>query len=70
MVITTLTLDGLDNDGTGRKVPALDKVLDLIDTGLLNLLVLFHIFLKRVLELREASLRPVERRDVNLVNSL
>ncbi|KAI6757188.1 hypothetical protein HG531_003013 [Fusarium graminearum] len=70
VVVTALALDGLDNDGAGRVVPALNKVLNLIDTSLLDLLVLLNILLERVLELGEGSLRPVESRDIDLVNCL
>ena len=70
MVVTTLTLDGLDNDGAGRMVPALDKVLNLVETSLFDLLVLLDVLLERVFKLGEGSLRPIKGRDVDLMNSL
>jgi hypothetical protein len=45
-------------------------VLYFIKTSLLNLLVLLHVLLERIFELGESRLRPVESRDVDLVDSL
>jgi len=70
VVVTTLTLDGLDNDGAGRMVPALDEVLNLIKTSLLDLLVLLDVLLERVFKLGEGSLGPVKGRNVDLMDSL
>lgn len=70
VVITTLALNGLNDNGAGRQVPALDKMLNLIKTILLGLAVLGSVLLERILELGKSSLRPVEGRNIDLVNSL
>lgn len=70
VVVAALALDGLDDDGRGRQVPRLDEVLDLVEAGLLDARVLLDVVGERVLELRERRLRPVKRRDVELVDGL
>lgn len=70
VVVTTLRLDGL-NDETGHGAdPRLDEVLNLLEASLLLGLVLLDMLLKRVLEGREGSLGPVEAGDIELVDSL
>lgn len=70
VVVTTLGLDGLDDDGTGGNAVVEDQVLDLGEGSLLGLLVLLDVLLERVLEEGEGSLGPVEGGDVKLVDGL
>lgn len=70
VVVATLRLDGLDNDRSGRVVEAGDDLLNLLEAALLLAGVLLGVLLKRVLELGEGSLRPVEGGNVELVDGL
>lgn len=70
VVVATFALDGLNNNGSRGQVPALDKVFNLIYTGLLSLGILLGVLLKRVFELGEGCLGPVESRNIKLVNGL
>lgn len=70
VVVAALRLHRLHDDGGGRHVVVLDKVLDLGEGFGLSHLVLPHVLLERVLELREGGVRPVEGRDVELVDRL
>ena len=70
VVVTTLALDGLNDDGGGGKMPVLDKMLDFIEAGLLGSGVLGGMLIEGVLELGEGSLGPVKGRDIELVDSL
>lgn len=70
VVVTTLRLDGLDDDGGRGQVPRLDELLDLCERIGLGLGVLLNVLLQRVLELGEGSLRPVEGGNVELVDGL
>lgn len=70
MVITTLGLDGFNNDGSDGVVPLLDQPLGLSKTALLLRSVLRGELVKRVLQLREGSLGPVKGGDIELVNRL
>jgi len=70
VVVATLRLDRLDNDSSGRVVEGRNELLDLLEAALLLASVLLGVLLKRVLELREGSLRPVKGRNVELVDGL
>lgn len=70
VVVTTLGLDGLDDDGGNGVVELLDQTLDLLEAALLLLGVLLDVVLKRVLELGEGGLGPVEGRNIHLVDGL
>ena len=70
VVVTALGLDGLDHDGAGWEVPRLDEVLDFVERRLLGGGVLGGVLVKRVLELGEGGLGPVEGGDVELVDGL
>lgn len=70
MVVTTLGLDGLDDDGGRRVVELLDETLGLLKAALLLSGVLGSVLVERVLQAGEGSLGPVEGRDVKLVDGL
>ncbi|KUI60105.1 hypothetical protein VP1G_11164 [Cytospora mali] len=70
MVVTTLGLDGLDDDSTRGQVPGLDEVLDLGKRVLLGLAVLLNMLLERVLEQGEGGLGPIKSGNVELVDRL
>lgn len=70
VVVTTLGLDGLNNETSDRALPRGDEDLDLAEASLLLSLVLLNVLLKRVLQGREGSLGPVEGGDIELVDSL
>ena len=70
VVVTTLGLDGLDDDGAGWQVPRLDEVLDFVERSLLGGGVLSGVLVERVLELGESGLGPVEGGDIELVDGL
>ena len=70
VVVATLRLNGLDDDGSRWVVEGGDDLLNLLEAALLLASVLLGVLLKRVLELREGSLGPVEGRDVELVDRL
>jgi len=70
VVITTLRLDGLDNDSGRRVMEGRNDVLNLLQATLLLAGVLLGVLLERVLELREGCLWPVEGGDVQLVDGL
>lgn len=70
VVVSTLGLDGLDNDGGDRVVPFLDQTLGLLEAALFLLGVLLSMLFKWVLEGGERRLGPVEGRDVELVDGL
>lgn len=70
VVVTTLRLDGLNDDSGNRVVEGLDDVLNFLKAALLLLSVLLRVLLKRVLESRERSLGPVKGRDIKLVDGL
>lgn len=70
VVVASLGLDGLNNDGARGDAVVEDQILDLGKGGLLGLLVLLNVFLQRVLEQREGGLGPVECGDVQLVDRL
>lgn len=60
VVVTTLALDGLDDETSNGELPCLDELLNLVEASLLLGGVLSGILVKRVLESREGGLRPVE----------
>ena len=70
VVVTSLGLDGLDDNGGNGVVEFLDDALDVLQGALLFLGVLLGMLLKRVLQLREGSLGPVEGGNVKLVDGL
>ena len=70
VVVATLRLNGLDDDGRRWVVEGGDDLLNLFKAALLLASVLLGVLLKRVLELREGGLGPVKGRDVELVNRL
>lgn len=70
VVVTTLGLDGFDDNGGDGVVEGLDDALGFFEAALLFGGVLFNVLLERVLEHWERSLRPVEGRNVELVNRL
>lgn len=70
VVVATLGLDGLNDDGTGGNAVVENQVLDLGEGSLLSLLVLLDVLLQRVLEEGEGGLGPVEGGDIQLVNGL
>jgi len=70
VVVATLRLNGLDDNGSWRAVEGGDDLLNLFEAALLLASVLLGVLLKRILELREGSLGPVEGRNVELVDRL
>lgn len=70
VVVTTLALDGLDNQAGHGELPRLDELLHLVEASLLLGGVVGLVLVERVLECREGSLRPVEGRDIQLVDGL
>lgn len=70
VVVTTFGLDRLNHDGGNRQVPRLQELLNLVDGGLLSSGVLSSVLVKRVLELREGGLGPVEGGEIELVDGL
>ena len=70
VVVTALGLDGLNNNGGDGVVEFLDDALDFLKSTLLFLSVLLGMFLEGILQVGEGSLRPVEGRDVKLVDGL
>jgi hypothetical protein len=68
VVVATLRLNGLDNNGGRWAVEGGNDLLNLFEAALLLASVLLSVLLKRILELREGSLGPVESRDVELVD--
>lgn len=70
VVVTTLRLDGLDDNSGDGVVPLLDETLGLLQAALLFLSVLLSVLLQGVLQGGEGSLGPVKGRDVQLVDGL
>lgn len=70
VVVTTLRLDGLDDDGSRRVVVLLDQTLGLLKAALLLSSVLSSVLVEWVLEVGEGSLGPIEGGDVELVDGL
>lgn len=70
VVVTTLRLDGLNNETSNGAVPLAHKTVDLSKASLLLGSVLLGVLGERVLESREGSLGPVEAGDIELVNGL
>ena len=70
VVVTTLGLNGLDDDGGDGLGELLDQALRLLEAALLLGGVLRRKLVERVLEGREGGLGPVEGGDVELVDGL
>jgi len=70
VVVTTLGLDGLNDETGNGAVPRGDEALNLLEASLLLGGILLSVLLERVLEGREGSLGPVEAGDIKLVNGL
>lgn len=70
VVVTTLGLNGLNDETGNGAVPCGHDALDLLEASLLLSSVLLGVILERVLESRERSLGPVEAGNVELVDSL
>lgn len=70
VVIATLGLDGLDDDGSGWVGEGSDEALDVSECVSLSLCILGSVLLERVFEEREGGLGPVEGGDVELVDGL
>lgn len=70
MVVTTLRLDGLNNNGSDGVVPGGNQALRFLEAALLLGGILSCVLLEGVLELGERGSRPVKRGDVHLVDSL
>jgi len=70
VVVATLGLDGLDDDGCWRVVVGSDETLDVGEGIGLGLCILGGVLLKWVLELRKDGLWPVESWDIKLVDRL
>ena len=68
----TLAEDGLDDHSRDRRLllPLSHDLVDLAQAPLLLLSVLLLVLLQRIPQLRERRRRPVERRDVELVDRL
>lgn len=70
MVISSLGLDGFDDDGGNWVVVAGDQLLDFRQGSGFNGLVLFNILLERILQDGERCLWPVKGRNIQLVDGL
>jgi len=70
VVVTTLGLNGLNNETGNGAMPRGHDALNFFKASLLLGSVLLDVLLKRVLESREGGLGPVEARDIKLVDSL
>jgi hypothetical protein len=70
VVVTTLRLNGLNNETGNGAMPCGHDALNFFKASLLLGSVLLDVLLKGVLKSREGGLGPVEARDVELVDSL
>jgi hypothetical protein len=70
VVVTTLGLNGLNNETCNGAMPRGHDALNFFKASLLFSRVLLDMLLERVLESRKGGLGPVEARDIELVNSL